>query len=177
MRGAEFLKAVKRLGFVSIILCILVVFSQKVRVLLKKLGEMRKSSSYRKKFTQGTDKIVRPNETFEFPSIRVIESQLYTFSFHHKQCASEKKDFTLVKFTSQIFSSADKSIKEKMCLLLLLDGLLVILHTFAFIHKTSVVKRVSSVSIVLRILIMFRYTFWAFTTRLSLKFPHKSFSR
>ena len=115
-------------------------FSQKVRVLLKKLGEMRKSSSYRKKFTQGTDKIVRPNETFEFPSIRVIESQLYTFSFHHKQCASEKKDFTLVKFTSQIFSSADKSIKEKMCLLLLLDGLLVILHTFAFIHKTSVVK-------------------------------------
>ena len=80
-------------------------FSQKVRVLLKKLGEMRKSSSYRKKFTQGTDKIVRPNETFEFPSIRVIESQLYSFSFHQKQCASEKKDFTLLKFTSYMFSN------------------------------------------------------------------------
>ena len=50
--------------------------SQKVRILLKKLGEIRKCLSYRAKFIQGTDKFVRPNEIFEFPSIRVIESQL-----------------------------------------------------------------------------------------------------
>ena len=50
--------------------------SQKVRILLKKLGGIRKSLSYREKFIQGTDKFVRPNKMFEFPSIRVIESQL-----------------------------------------------------------------------------------------------------
>ena len=47
--------------------------SQKVRILLKKLGEIRKSSSYREKFIQGTDKFVRPTEMFKFSSIRVIE--------------------------------------------------------------------------------------------------------
>ena len=46
--------------------------SQKVRVLLKKLGEIRKSSSYREKLTQGSDKFVRPTEMFEFSSIPVI---------------------------------------------------------------------------------------------------------
>ena len=50
---------------------------QKVGVLLKKLGEIRESSSYREKFIQGTDKFVRPNEMFEFLNIRLIESQLY----------------------------------------------------------------------------------------------------
>ena len=47
--------------------------SQKVRILLKKLGEIRKSSSCRGKFIQGTEKFVRPTEMFEFSSIRVIE--------------------------------------------------------------------------------------------------------
>ena len=46
--------------------------SQKVWILLKKLGEIRKSSSYRKKLIQGTDKFVRLTEVFEFSSIRVI---------------------------------------------------------------------------------------------------------
>ena len=52
--------------------------SQKVQILLKKLGEIRESSSYREKFIQGTDKFVQPNEMFELPSIPVTESQLYT---------------------------------------------------------------------------------------------------
>ena len=47
--------------------------SQKVRILPEKLGEIRKSSSYRGKFIQGTDKFVRPKEMFEFSSIQVIE--------------------------------------------------------------------------------------------------------
>ena len=48
--------------------------SQKVQILLKKLGEIRESSSYREKFIQGTDKFFRPNEMFELPSIPVTES-------------------------------------------------------------------------------------------------------
>ena len=51
--------------------------SQKVRILLKKLEEIRNRSSYREKFIQGTVKFVRRNEMFEFPSIRVFASQLY----------------------------------------------------------------------------------------------------
>ena len=51
--------------------------SQKFPILLKKLGEIRKSSSYREKFIQGSDKFVRPTKMFGFLSIRVIESQLY----------------------------------------------------------------------------------------------------
>ena len=51
--------------------------SQKVQILLKKLEEIRNRSSYREKFIQGTDKFVRPNKMFEFPSIRVIASQLH----------------------------------------------------------------------------------------------------
>ena len=47
--------------------------SQKVRTLLKKLGEIRKSSSYREKFIQGTDKFVRSTEMFELSSIQVID--------------------------------------------------------------------------------------------------------
>ena len=47
--------------------------SQKVQILLKKLGEIRKSSSYREKFIQGSDKFNRPTEMFEFLSVRVIE--------------------------------------------------------------------------------------------------------
>ena len=30
---------------------------------------------------------------------------IYIFDFHHKQCASDWKDFTSVKFTSQLLSS------------------------------------------------------------------------
>ena len=55
--------------------------SQKARILLKKLGEIRKSLSYREKFIQGTNKYVRSTEMFEFLSIAVIGSQLY-FSFN-----------------------------------------------------------------------------------------------
>ena len=40
------------------------------------LEQIRKSSSYREKFIQETNKFVRPTEMFEFSSIRVIESQL-----------------------------------------------------------------------------------------------------
>ena len=47
--------------------------SQKVRILLKKLGEIKKRSSYREKFIQGTNKFVRPTEMFEFSCIQVIE--------------------------------------------------------------------------------------------------------
>ena len=47
--------------------------SQKIRILLKKLGEVRKSSSYREKFIQETDKFVRPTEMFEFSNIRFME--------------------------------------------------------------------------------------------------------
>ena len=61
--------------------------SQKVRILLKKPGEIGKSSSYREKFIEGTDKYVQPNEMFEFLSIRVIESQLYFSSQDIKQNA------------------------------------------------------------------------------------------
>ena len=46
---------------------------QKVGVLLKKLGEIRESSSYREKFIQGTDKFVRHTEMIEFSSTRVKE--------------------------------------------------------------------------------------------------------
>ena len=41
------------------------------------------------------------------------------FGFHHKQCASDYKDFTFVKFTSQLFSSTDESLKDETRLLLL----------------------------------------------------------
>ena len=47
--------------------------SQKVRILLKKLWEIRKNSSYREKFIQETDKFVRPTDMFEFSIIRVKE--------------------------------------------------------------------------------------------------------
>ena len=45
--------------------------SQKVRILLK--SSERKSSSYREKFIQVTDKFVRPTKMFEFSSVRVVE--------------------------------------------------------------------------------------------------------
>ena len=47
--------------------------SNKVRILLKKFGEIRKSSIYSEKFIQGANKFVRPTEMFEFSSIRVVE--------------------------------------------------------------------------------------------------------
>ena len=46
--------------------------SQKVWILLKKLREIMKSSSYREKFIQGTNKFVRPTKMFEFSSIQVF---------------------------------------------------------------------------------------------------------
>ena len=45
---------------------------------------------------------------------------IYIFGFHHKQCASDQKDFTFVKFISQLFSSTDESLKDETCLVLLL---------------------------------------------------------
>ena len=53
----------------------------------------------------------------------------YTFVFNHKQCASDKEDFTFVKFNSQLFSNADESLKDKTRLLLLWDGSIVTLRT------------------------------------------------
>ena len=50
--------------------------SQKVLILLKKLGEIRKSLSYREKFIQGTNKFVWPTKMFEFSSIQVKEISL-----------------------------------------------------------------------------------------------------
>ena len=44
---------------------------QKVGILLNKLGKIRKSSSYREKFIQGTDKFVRHTDMIEFSSTRV----------------------------------------------------------------------------------------------------------
>ena len=38
---------------------------------------------------------------------------IYIFSFHHEQCTSDQKDFTFVKYTSQMLSSADESLKKK----------------------------------------------------------------
>ena len=35
---------------------------------------------------------------------------IYIFSFHHKKCASEWDDFTIVMFTAQIFCSANESL-------------------------------------------------------------------
>ena len=38
---------------------------------------------------------------------------MYIFGFYQKQCASDKKDFTFVKFISQKFSSTDESLKNE----------------------------------------------------------------
>ena len=72
--------------------------SQQVWILLKKLGEIWESSSYREKFIQGTDKFVRPTEMFEILSIHVIEILFClrrvsrfkgpTNLFHVKRCSS-----------------------------------------------------------------------------------------
>ena len=44
---------------------------------------------------------------------------IYIFGFHYKQCASNLKDYLFVKFTSQLFSSADENLKDETRLLLL----------------------------------------------------------
>ena len=44
---------------------------------------------------------------------------IYIFDFHHKQYASNWKDFTFVKFTTQLFCGADESLKDETRLLLL----------------------------------------------------------
>ena len=49
---------------------------QKVGILLNKLGKIRKSSSYREKFIQGTDKFVRHTDMIEFSSTRVKDTFL-----------------------------------------------------------------------------------------------------
>ena len=65
---------------------------------------------------------------------------IYVFGIYQKRCASDKKEFTFVKFTNHRFSSADGSLKDETRLLLLWVGSLVILHTFVFTHLASVVK-------------------------------------
>ena len=40
--------------------------------------------------------------------------ELHKSDFHHKHCDSDYKDFTFVKFTSQMFSSPDESLKDKI---------------------------------------------------------------
>ena len=67
---------------------------------------------------------------------------IYIFSFYQKQCASNQKDLTFVKFTTQLFSSIDQSLKGEIHLLLLLVGSLVTRYTFVFNHLASVVKPV-----------------------------------
>ena len=67
---------------------------------------------------------------------------IYIFSFYQKQCASNQKDLTFVKFTTQLFSSIDQSLKGEIHLLLLLVGSLVTRYTFVFSHLASVVKPV-----------------------------------
>ena len=67
---------------------------------------------------------------------------IYIFSFYQKQCARNQKDLTFVKFTTQLFSSIDQSLKGEIHLLLLLVGSLVTRYTFVFSHLASVVKPV-----------------------------------
>ena len=67
---------------------------------------------------------------------------IYIFGFHRKQYASDLKDFAFVKLTSQLFSSADESLKR----------------------QPPPLPPLSYVSIVLWMLIVFQYTFSAFTT-------------
>ena len=64
------------------------------------------------------------------------------FAFHHKQCASNKKNFTFVKLTTQMFSNTDESLKDEAPVLLFWVRSLVTLRTFVFIHIISVVKPV-----------------------------------
>ena len=54
---------------------------------------------------------------------------IYVFCFHHKQRASDYKNFSFLRFTSQLFSSADESLKDETRLPLLWHGSLVTLHT------------------------------------------------
>ena len=85
-----------------------------------------------------------------------------------------------VKFTSQLFRSAEESLKDETRMLLLWDCSLVTLQTLCsylyhlrWSQRTSLwggteflkaVYWLSSISIVLCIFILFRYIFWAFTT-------------
>ena len=82
-------------------------------------------------------------------SFLVLMSSCSRSSFVHcmrcyddKQCASNQKDFTSVKFTTQLFSSADESLKDETPLLLLGVSSVGTLYTFVFTHITSVVKPV-----------------------------------
>ena len=55
------------------------------------------------------------------------------FRFHHKQCASNEKAsqcFTFLKFSSEMFSSADKSLNDETLVLRVLDGSPVTMHTY-----------------------------------------------
>ena len=58
---------------------------------------------------------------------------IYIFSAHHKPCAGDY-DFNFVKFTSQMFSSVDESLKEEMR------------AHFVLIHITSAVKQMQCTS-------------------------------
>ena len=47
-------------------------------------------------------------------AVNILEQRTLQLGFHHKQCASERVlkrtlNFTFVKFSSQMFSSADES--------------------------------------------------------------------
>ena len=58
--------------------------------------------------------------------------------------SSDSKGFTFVKFTSQLFSSANESLKDEACLLLLWDGLLVTLHTLCCVYLYNICGEVSA---------------------------------
>ena len=72
--------------------------------------------------------------------VHYIYPSLYIFSFHHKQCAIDYKDFTYMKFTTQLFSSFDESVKDETPLPLLWVGSIVTMYTIlnarTFFFKT-----------------------------------------
>ena len=53
---------------------------------------------------------------------------IYISGFHHRQCASDSKNFTFLKFICQMCSSANEFLKDKTCLQLVRNGPIVTLH-------------------------------------------------
>ena len=74
--------------------------------------------------------------------VHFVRVLIYIFGFHHKQSASDLKNFTFVKFASQLSSTADESLKDEMHLLLLWDGLLLTMHTlYLSIYNGNISKK------------------------------------
>ena len=58
-------------------------------------------------------------ELFYYRYVHFSSVPIYIFGFRHKWCASDQKEFAHVRFTNQLFSSADESLKDETHLLLL----------------------------------------------------------